>query len=283
MILTVAGCAGSFPSPDSPASCYLVSDTDPSGREWTIALDLGNGALGSLLSLIDPWKLDAVLLSHLHPDHCLDMASLYVHRTYHPQRPEFCGLLPVYGPAGTAERLDRAYHTDPGLAGEDEDAHSDLGSVFDFRALAPGATMSIGPFTITSTLVRHPVETYALRVAGSDGTVLAYSGDTDSCEGLDQAARAADVLLSEAAFQEGRDTVRGVHLTGLRAGETAGRAGAGSLLLTHVPYWTDRAQVLAEARAAYPGPLAAVERGQRYRVLPGGFALLETQSIEGER
>ncbi len=104
--LTIVGCSGSYPGPDSPASCYLVQ-AEHEGRTWNILMDLGNGALGALHRYVDPLDIDAVFLSHLHADHCIDMTSYYVLRKYHPsgeQEP-----LPVWGPRRTARRLARAY------------------------------------------------------------------------------------------------------------------------------------------------------------------------------
>ena len=77
MRLTVIGCSGSFPGPDSPASCYLIQ-APYEGRTFSIVLDLGPGALGALQRVIDPRELDAVMLTHLHPDHCLDCTGLFV-------------------------------------------------------------------------------------------------------------------------------------------------------------------------------------------------------------
>ena len=105
MQLTIVGCSGSYPGPDSPASCYLVQ-AEHEGRTWNILMDLGNGALGALHRYVDPLDIDAVFLSHLHADHCIDMTSYYVLRKYHPsgeQEP-----LPVWGPRRTARRLARA-------------------------------------------------------------------------------------------------------------------------------------------------------------------------------
>ena len=97
MRLTIVGCAGSFPGPDSAASCYLVEADDDAGRRWRVLLDLGSGALGPLQRHLPLADLDAVLLSHLHPDHCADLCGLYVALRYNPAgRPE--RRLPVYGP-----------------------------------------------------------------------------------------------------------------------------------------------------------------------------------------
>ena len=123
MRLTVVGCSGSYPGPDSPASCYLLEQDDPDGRTWRVLLDLGSGALGALHHYADPLTIDAVALSHLHPDHCLDLCGFYVLRKYHPsgQQPR----LPVYGPGGTGERMTRAYDLPDGVG---------MGQEFDFRA-----------------------------------------------------------------------------------------------------------------------------------------------------
>ena len=104
MRLTVLGCSGSGPGPTAPASGYLITAGDT-----RVLLDLGNGSFGVLQRHIDPWLLDAVVLSHLHADHCADMANLVVHRRYHPLRPAAVAPLPVFGPADTATRLALAY------------------------------------------------------------------------------------------------------------------------------------------------------------------------------
>ncbi|QWC83986.1 MBL fold metallo-hydrolase [Nocardioidaceae bacterium] len=252
MRLTVVGCSGSYPGPASSASCYLV-EADHEGRTWRLLLDLGNGALGSLQRHADPLTVDAVLLSHLHADHCLDMCGYYVMRKYHPTGPQ--PRIPVYGPDGTAARLARAYDLpeDPGMTEE-----------FDFEVF-PSGSFVLGPFTVTASPVAHPVPAYALRVEAG-GRVLTYSGDTGPCGALEKAARGAHVFLCEASFREVDDNPPDLHLTGAEAGAAATRAGAGSLLLTHVPPWHDDAEILAEARPAFDGPLELVRCGHTYDV-----------------
>ena len=118
--------------------------------------DLGSGALGPLQALTDPRAVDAVALSHLHADHCLDLCGLYVALRYHPGGPP-PRRLPVHGPTGTAARLARAYDLDPdpGMTAE-----------LDVREWTPDAPLQVGPLTITPHPVEHPVEAYALRVEG---------------------------------------------------------------------------------------------------------------------
>lgn len=253
--LTVVGCAGSYPGPASPASCYLVEAPDGAGGTTRVVLDLGSGAIGPLQSYVDPRTLDAVLLSHLHADHCLDVTGLYVMLRHHPDGPAV-RRVPVWGPTGTAGRLARAYDLpEPvGMSGE-----------LDVHGWAGGEPVRVGSLTVTPHPVLHPVEAYAVRLGwtGPDGRerVLAYSGDTDACDGLDAAAAGADVLLSEAAFVEGRDAERGIHLTGRRAGQAAATARAGQLVLTHVPAWNEPGVAAREAAVVYDGPVVTAAPG----------------------
>ena len=265
MKLTIVGCSGSFPGPASPASCYLVTANDGE-RDWRILLDLGNGSLGALQRYMDLRDIDAVLLTHLHPDHCMDLCGLHVAVHWDPAGWNR-DRIKVWGPAATADRMATAYglELDPGM-------HED----FEFSHWTPGQAQQIGPFTVTPYPVRHPAEeAYALRVEARsidvDGAetlrTLAYSGDTDSCPGLEAAARDADVFLCEAAFHEGRDDgIEGVHLTGLRAGAAATAANARRLLLTHLPVWNDASVSVAEARRSYTGDLAVAVAGVSYDV-----------------
>jgi ribonuclease BN (tRNA processing enzyme) len=250
--LTVVGCSGSFPGPDSAASCYLIEAED-ADRTWRIVLDLGSGALGPLQQLVDPHEIDAVVISHLHPDHFMDLCGLYVARRYHPSGTVPAPLL-VYGPAHTADRVLEAYGPD---------AADELPKIYDVHPLTDGGTVFVGPVAITTQLVEHPVTAYGMRIE-HEGTVIAYSGDTDSCRSLVELARNADLLLAEASFQEDRDEPRGIHLTGRRAGEAACEAGARRLVLTHLPVWTDVDVVVAEAKQVYPGPVEAATAGASY-------------------
>jgi len=249
--LTIVGCSGSYPGPESAASCYLL-EAEQDGRTWRILLDLGNGALGQLHRYVDPLTIDAVVLSHLHADHCLDLCGYYVMRKYHPTGPQ--PRIPVWGPAGTPERMARAYDlpVDPGMTEE-----------FDFRE--HGAAVEVGPFRVEPHEVVHPVAAFALRVTAG-GRTLVYSGDTGPCAALDDVAAGADLLLAEASFRSGADNPPDLHMTGADCGRTASRAGVGRLVLTHVPPWHDAAEAEAEARAEWSGPVDLARAGATYDV-----------------
>ena len=151
-------------------------------------------------------------------------------------------------------------------------------SEFSFRTAVVGQAVQVGPLKIMPYEALHPVEAYGYRIEapGQDGrgsVSLAFTGDTDLCDGVEAMADGVDLLLSEAAFLEGRDTYRGMHLTGRRAGELAagtsgkgGRIPAGRLVLTHIQPWTDPADTLKEAAEAYSGPLEAATAGASWEI-----------------
>jgi ribonuclease BN (tRNA processing enzyme) len=230
--LTVIGCAGSAPGPASPASCYLVQH-----EGFSLLLDLGNGAFGALQAVLDPADVDAVYLSHLHADHCLDAAPFMVWHRYSGRSDG--RAVPLYAPVGADRRLATAY--DP--------AGGPIDDVFDTTPIGPGS-WTLGPFSVTTARTAHPVECYAVRLTAG-GRSLVYTGDTGPSPAVVELARGADVLLAEAAYAEGPDLPPGLHLTGRQAGEHAAAAGVGRLLVTHVPSWIDADAQLAGARAVF--------------------------------
>ena len=258
MQLTIVGASGSVSGPLSPASSYLVQASHQ-GRTFSLLLDLGPGAFGALYRYLDPAEIDAVALSHLHPDHCIDLCGMYVAGRYAPTAP--WQRIPVYGPSGTPARLARAYEvhdaSEPGLS---------IADWFDHRVWQ--AEQVIGPFTVTTVRVAHPVEAYALKLVENtaDGGSLVFTGDTGLTPVLAPFARGVDVLLSEAAFLSGADNPPDLHLTGAQAAEVADQAGVELLILTHIPPWHDPETVLAEARSVRDRPIELATPGARWTV-----------------
>ncbi|GAB3208305.1 MBL fold metallo-hydrolase [Marinactinospora thermotolerans] len=253
MRLTIIGSSGSFPGPDSPASCYLVE-----AGGFRLLLDMGNGALGALQRYVDIYSIDAVYLSHLHADHCFDLCSYWVARTYpvSGRKPR----IPVFGPTGVADRMAEAYGLDPDPG---------MRETFDFVELTPGRR-EIGPFTAHVDLVNHPVEAFGIRLE-HEGASLTYSGDTGTCDSLVRLARDTDLFLCEASFHDHEEHPEDMHLTGSEAGEIAGLAGARKLVLTHLVPWNDDRRTLAEARTTYRGPIELARGGTVYEITRPGL------------
>ncbi|ACU34972.1 MBL fold metallo-hydrolase [Actinosynnema pretiosum subsp. pretiosum] len=257
MLLTVLGCSGSLPGPESPSSGYLVE----SGG-CAVALDLGSGVLAAMQAReCDPFDLGALLLSHLHPDHCADFTTLAVMRRYHihPPYDAYQRKLPVHGPSEVADRLARAY-----AESAEELATTDLSDVFDFHVLDAGS-FEVGPFRVRSRPVEHSCEAHGFRLE-ADGAAIAYTGDSGPCAALADLASGVDLLLAEATWTDHPDRPLGEHLSGAQAGRLAHEAGVGELVLTHLAPWTDPAEVLAEARAEYSGPVTLARAGGVHEV-----------------
>jgi ribonuclease BN (tRNA processing enzyme) len=254
--LAIVGCSGSVPGPNAPAPCYLVE-----ADGFRLALDLGNGSLAALQARMDAFDLDALAFSHLHPDHCADFSALAVLRRYRPAQPYSPTerRLPVYGPSDMASRFAAAY-----APNEDERHTTDFSDVFDFHPLTCEA-VQMGPLKVTSAAVTHPCEAYGFRIE-HDGRSLAYSGDTAQCAALDELASGVDLLLAEATWTDTPTRPADMHMSGRQAGQTAQRAGASRLMLTHIAPWTDPQAVLAEAREQFTGPVELAVRGAEYEI-----------------
>ncbi|MFI8963765.1 MBL fold metallo-hydrolase [Streptomyces sp. NPDC053493] len=250
MKLTVVGCSGSFPSAESACSSYLVE-----ADGFRLLLDMGNGALGELQRHIGLYDLDAIFLSHLHADHCIDMCGYFVARYYRHEGGR-CDAIPVFAPEGAEQRLTTAYADTP--------SPTAMGEVFGFQTLKSG-TFEVGPFTVRTEKVSHPVEAYGIRIEHA-GRVLTYSGDTGVCDALHDLAAGADLFLCEASFTHGKEDIPDLHLNGREAGAHAARAAVGRLVLTHIPPWTDGARNLADAREVYGGPAELARAGAVYEI-----------------
>src|SRR3954465_9956389 len=188
MKLTVAGCAGTFPGPGAACSSYLLEHDG-----FHLLIDAGNGSTGELQKSIGLLDIDAVMISHLHGDHYLDLITYTYARRYHPAGSP--GRLPVHGPSDIREHIAGAF----GRPVDDL-----LSEVYDFHPLAGPGHVQIGPFELEVGAVNHPIETYGMGIPAG-GRTLAYSADTGVSDELVKLARHADVFLCEASYLEGED------------------------------------------------------------------------------
>ncbi len=221
-------------------SAYLVRTADSS-----IVLDLGQGTFPALAGALEPSTLRAVLLSHLHPDHWIDLIPLRLYLRYEFDPPR---RVTVYAPGPLEERLD-AVHDEPGFTAEALDV------------LPLGERMAIGPFRIETTRVTHTADSHALRVAVDDGPGLVYSGDCGRAMDLAPLVRPGDTLLVEVSFGPGPVPVDALHLDGPAIGELARTTRPGRILLTHLQMGYDAQRTIDSLRAVYDGPVSFVEPG----------------------
>lgn len=257
MELTVIGAGPAYTDRRGAAGAgYLVRAGDAArgaSASAALLLDLGQGAFPNLASTLEPSLLAAVVVSHLHPDHFIDLVPLrhYLRYEFDPPR-----RVAVLGPAGLADRLD-ALHGQPGFAA----------AALEVGGLQLGA-QQIGPFEVEARLVTHTDESYALRVsvAGSSGPGLVYSGDCGRADDLVPLIRPGDTLLAEASFGAGQVPAGAEHLTAADAGRAATAGRAARLLITHIQMGYSRTDALAAAQSTFAGPVQLITEGDRFEV-----------------
>lgn len=236
--LTVLGCSGSYPGPASACSGYLVR-----GAGTTVWLDAGSGTLANLQRHVGLADVDAIVITHEHPDHWGDIEGYRVACAYGLHRTG----VPLFAPAGLDGRLS-----------------GEALPTFDWRVVTNGDEVVLGAMTLRFSRTDHPPETLAVRIDG-DGRSFAYSADTGPGWSFAELGQGIDLALCEATYLE-RDKHAPIHLSAAEAGTMARDAGVARLLLTHLWPTVDPAESLAEASAAYGGPVDLARMHTTYPV-----------------
>jgi len=249
MRLDVLGAGPAYSDrPDSSGAAYLVRHGDSA-----IVLDLGQGSFPRLARAMEPSRLDAVVVSHLHPDHFIDLVPLrhYLRWEFDPIR-----RMRVVAPGALGERLD-ALHAETGFTA----------AALDLEALEPGERR-LAAFMLEARRVTHTDDSYGFRVSVGDGAGpgLVYSGDCGRGEDLDRLVRPGDALLCEVSFGAGPVPVDAMHLDGPAVGALAARTGAGRVLLTHLQMGFDAVPAVASVRAVFDGAIDLVDPGDRFDI-----------------
>lgn len=221
------------------------------GGGSSLLLDLGQGAFPNLARTIEPSSLGGVVISHLHPDHFIDLVPLrhYLRYEFRPSR-----RVRVLAPSGLDRRLD-ALHDEPGFTA----------AALDVAALAPGRH-ALGPFEVEARLVTHAKESYGFRVSAGGGRAIVYSGDCGVEADLRPLIRPGDILLTEVAFGPGPVPTTAIHLDGPSVGDLAAATRPSEVLLTHLQMGYDEAETIASVRSRFEGPVRFVAPGDRLSV-----------------
>jgi ribonuclease BN (tRNA processing enzyme) len=249
LTLTVLGAGPAYTDhPGAIGAGYLVGH-----GSTRIVLDLGQGVFTRLAGEIEPSSLDALFVTHLHPDHFVDLVPLrhYLRWEFRPGR-----RLRVIGPRELGDRLD-ALHGDPGFTS----------AALDVEPLSDGAAVEVGSLRVEAHRVLHTDDSYAFRVTASDASpALVYSGDCGRAADLVPLIRPGDTLLTEVSFGTGPAEPGAAHLDASDVGALAARTRPGRVLMTHLQMGFDRAATVDAVRADYDGPVELVDPGLRITI-----------------
>ena len=247
--LTVLGSSGGSPTRTNPASGYLLTSGATS-----IWLDAGTGTFMALAGYMDPGTLSAVVISHIHVDHCSDLFGLYGYLAHGPSGNV---PIPVYVPLGAAEHLSAFVRAGEGHVFQ---------TVFELTEVVPGDEVDVAGTKIRFGKAIHPVPALVTRVETGDA-VVTYSGDTGPGSDLTALATDADLLLCEAyiAGERAADTYP-YHLTAAEAGSAAKAARVRRLVVTHLATDIDPATAVVEAKAAFGGPVDSATPGASFMI-----------------
>jgi len=246
--LTVLGASGTHPTPEHACSGYLLRH-----EGYTAWVDAGNGTLARLQEHVAMGDVDAIWLSHAHPDHCADLYPFFYALLMDPGG----ASVPVYTPHGVREKLAH-------LIGEDSVER--FNTRLAWRPLQPGESVEAGPFTFEAFEAAHSTANNSLR-ASTAGRVLCYSGDTGPNEHLAAAAEDADLFLCEASWVESdAGLMAPIHLRASEAGRVASQAGAKRLALTHIWPRNDLGEVKEQAGDAYGGHVEIAREARGFEI-----------------
>lgn len=263
MRITVLGKSPAWQDAGGACSGYLVEEDG-----YAVLLDCGNGVFSKLRHYRDYVDVDAVLISHLHADHCLDLIPFAYALTYAPRQQP----VPVAGFPGTSEPARPDLHAPDG-AGE---IFRRLGgcwqnqklieSAFTLHEYGGAEELAAGPFRIRFCEVPHYMRTFAVEMTNGSGTRFTFSSDCSPNDALVDFARDTDLLLIEATLPRPERTGQRGHLTPSEAGDHGRRAAAKKLVLTHFSDELDPEWLRSEAAEAFGGEVELARVGARYTV-----------------
>jgi ribonuclease BN (tRNA processing enzyme) len=255
--ITVLGKSPSWQDADGACSGYLIEEDG-----FALLLDCGNGVFSKLRRYCDYLEVDAVVISHLHADHILDLVPFASALTYAPRQlsAETPARPRLLVPAGGRDALGRIC----AASGMREDH---VGRAFDLREYAPADVVEVGSMRVRFHRVPHYLPTCAVDVAsGNGGGRFTYGADSAPNDELVRFADGTDLLLIEATLPRPEPDGQRGHLTAAEAGEHGSRARVRRLVLTHISDELDQEWARAEAGRAFGGPVDVAREGAVFEV-----------------
>jgi ribonuclease BN (tRNA processing enzyme) len=245
--VAVVGSSSSIPRPDRACSSYLVDD-----GETPVVLDLGTGSFAQLRAHADYDRLGAVVISHMHADHFIDLIPLRYALRYGSRRR--AAKLPVYLPPGGLRLLRGMVSALPREAGDDF-----LSTVYELQEYDPSQPLRLGGATLRFAHTAHYIDAFAMRWE-RDGISVVYSADTAPDERVVALARESDVFLCEATLRHGQREhgMRG-HSSAAEAAQMARDAGVRRLVLTHYGEESTAADLEEPARELFGGEIVVAD------------------------
>lgn len=241
MKMTVIGFWGAYPDQGEATSCYLFEKDD-----YRLLVDCGSGALAQLPKYINPYDLNAVVLSHYHQDHIADVGVLQYHQLVQNQIYNQDNILPIYGhDQDEAAFLKLTHRSTEGIAYQ------------------PDQALKLGPFTIEFLKTIHPVTCFAMRITDGEKTVV-YTADSSYQDAFIPFSESADLLITDCSFYENQDAEEAGHMNSKEGALIAEAANVKALLLSHHPHFGDRTELLSEAKKYFNGKTHLAKSGFKW-------------------
>lgn len=262
MKLTILGASGARPNGGDASAGYLVQSATTA-----LLLDCGSGVVSKLQATINPRDLDAVVISHIHSDHTLDLIALRYGLKYAP--PGTTEPIPLHMPPDGRDFLQRLGAVFAVGAEANREFWADTLAIREYGdSLQNDAPLVIGDLAVRFAPMRHYIPVWAMRVEElPTGRVLTYSADTGPLSPLASFAAGSDLLLCESnqlAQQPGSDPASWGHLTATQAGEIATAAAVRHLVLTHLWEELGYDRYLADGKAAFAGQVTLAKSGMSF-------------------
>jgi len=236
------------PRIDRACSAYLIED-----ERFAFSLDFGTGAFANMRRYADYDRLDAVVISHMHADHFLDLIPLRYALRYGSKRRS--NRLPVWMPPGGAGML-RSMTSCFAKEGNGDF----LDEAFDLNEFDPAAGLPIAGGRLRFAPTTHYITSFAIRYE-RNGTSITYSADTAPDARVVELARGTDLFLCEATLLAGEKEHAGIrgHSSAAEAAKMAADAEVGQLVLTHYAQDATSRDLQDGAREIYRGEIIVAD------------------------